>query len=85
MIVVVHKLVCCGIKQGSLGSVDGVASNVLADSCLRLIYELGGICEKVRDTLATGEYIQRTSAHMDGELSRRGLDSCVSFVFVLCT
>jgi len=53
---------------------------VLIDPGLRLVYELGSICDKVRRILYFEEYILRTSAHMDDELSRCGLDSSVSEV-----
>ena len=60
---------------------------MLADPGLRLVYELGGICDKVRYIAHIGEYILRTSAHMDNELARCALDSsvnevCRSFVYV---
>jgi hypothetical protein len=85
MIVIVRKVVCCGIEQRGLGSVDGVAAEVLTDPGLGLVYELGRICDKVRSMAHAGEYILRTSAHMDRELSRSGLeDSRVKEVSLFC-
>ena len=56
---------------------------MLIDPGLRLVYELGSICDKVRRILYFEEYILRTSAHMDDELSRCGLDSSVSEVCLM--
>jgi hypothetical protein len=85
MIVIVRKVICCGIEQWGLGSVDGVAAEVLTDPGLGLVYELGRICDKVRSVAQAGEYILRTSAHMDRELSRSGLeDSRVKEVSLFC-
>ena len=56
---------------------------MLIDPGLGLVYELGSICDKVRGISYFEEYILRTSAHMDDELSRCGLDSSVNEVSLM--
>jgi hypothetical protein len=82
MIIVIDKVVCRGIKEWSVRGIDRVAAEVLIDPGLGLVYELGSICDKVRWRSYCERYTLRTSAHMDSELSRCGLDSRVKEVYL---